>query len=245
MGEKMIRVFFGSPGVGKTTLCVKQAKRQLKHYDYTFTNFPQTVPGSSVVDLAGLGNWTFPDHSYIAIDEAGIEYNNRKFKTLPQETIRWYKKHRHYKCDVDVFSQGWDDMDITLRRLANELWCMYKFGPFTLCRRVYKKVEVDQNTHQIIDGYKLANMLWLLIWPLQLGWPFDKKLTVTYRPFYYKYFDSWDKDHIPVCDFKINQRKPRRRLDRRGLREKISTGAATLQCQIRSKFMDLIKKFSH
>lgn len=245
----MIRVFFGSPGVGKTTLCVKQAKRQLKHYDYTFTNFPQTVPGSSVVDLAGLGNWTFPDHSYIAIDEAGIEFNNRRSRSkeleMPQEQIRWFKKHRHYACDIDVYSQAWDDMDITLRRLANELWCMYKFGPFTLCRRVYKKVEVDQNTHQIIDGYKLANMLWFLIWPLQLGWPFDKKLTVTYRPFYYKYFDSWDKDPIPVCDFKINQRKPRRRLDRRGLREKVRTGAATLQCQIRDLVIKLFSKFSH
>lgn len=205
----MIRTFFGSPGVGKTTLSVKLAKLNGKKYRHTYCNFYNTVPGCGTADLVELGEWTFPESSYIAIDEAGIEYNSRKYKSLSQEAIRWFKKHRHYACAVDVFSQSWDDMDVTLRRLSTQLWYMYRIGPWTLCRRVYKRVTVDKNTEQIIDGYKMASMLWLLVWPLQLGWPFDRKFMLTFRPFYYKYFDSWDKDNIPEKDFPVfNPKNP-------------------------------------
>lgn len=144
-----------------------------------------------------------PRSSYVAIDEAGIEYNSRAYKAMPKPTIAWLKKHRHYVTDIDVFSQSWEDMDVTIRRLSNQLWYMYKIGPWTLCRRVYKRVTVDKNTEQIIDGYKMASMLWLLVWPLQLGFPFDKKFMLTFRPFYYKYFDSWSVDNIPVKEFPI------------------------------------------
>ena len=197
----MIRTFFGSPGVGKSTLACKFAKKKRRKYEHTYLNFPNSVPGCRECELDYLGEWTFPENSYIAVDEAGIEYNSRAYKTLRKPTIAWYKKHRHYKCDIDVFSQSWDDMDVTIRRLSNELWYMYRLGPFTLCRRVYKKVIVDDTTHQIVDGYRMASPLWLLIWPLQLGYPFDKKWCLTFRPFYYRYFDSWEVEVLPVKDF--------------------------------------------
>ena len=196
----MIRVFFGSPGCGKTTQAVKHMRRTRRRL--CFGNFNHSVPNARVCDLSDLGEWTFPYGSYIMVDEAGIEYNSRAYKTLPKHTIAWFKLHRHHGADIDVFSQSWEDMDITLRRLTDELWYMYRLGPFTLCRRVFKRVTVDQNTEQIIDGYKMASGLWLLFWPLQLGWPFQKKWTLTFRPRYYKYFDSWDRDDtLPVREF--------------------------------------------
>lgn len=200
----MITTYFGSPGCGKTTLAVKMALKNQKHYDYTFLNFEHLINNSSVCNLDGLGEWTFPDHSFICVDEAGIEYNSRAYKALPKPAIAWFKKHRHYKCDVAVFSQSWEDMDVTIRRLSNELWYLYKFGPFTLSRRIYKRVTVDKNTEQIIDGYHMASMLWLFIWFLQLDTGiFAPKFKLTYRPFYYKYFDSYSKDDIPVNFHKL------------------------------------------
>ena len=194
----MISTYFGNPGCGKTTLAVKMATKNQKYYDHVFLNFDHKIKDGYIADLDGLGEWTFPDHSFIAIDEAGIEYNSRAYKSLPKPAIAWFKKHRHYKCDIAVFSQSWEDMDVTIRRLSDELWYLYKIGPFTLSRRIYKHVTVDKQTQQIIDGYHMPSVLWLLIWPLQLGWPFQKKYTLTYRPFYYKYFDSYSKDNIPV-----------------------------------------------
>lgn len=204
----MIRTFFGSPGVGKTTLAVKMAIKKRKSYDGVFLNFDHKIKNGYICNLNGLGEWTFPDSSYIGIDEAGIEYNSRAYKSLPKATIAWFKKHRHYRCDVDVFSQSWEDMDITLRRLSDELWYLYRLGPFTLSRRVYKRVTVDKNTEQIIDGYKMASMLWLFVWFLQLDckiYPFclfNSKFKLTFRPFYYKYFDSYSKDDIPIGEFR-------------------------------------------
>lgn len=213
----MIRTFFARPGAGKTTECVALAKKNARHYDHVFLNFKNTVPGVHSCDLDGLGQWTFPKKSYIAIDEAGIDFNSRKTKSLPQHTIKWFKLHRHYRCDLDVFSQSWDDMDITIRRLSSELWLLYRLGPWTLGRRIYKRVGVDKMTHQIIDEYRMASMLWLFIWPLQLGYPFQKKFTLTFRPFYYKFFDSWECDDLPVRPFPVLNQKKKRRIIWRSL----------------------------
>lgn len=200
----MIRVFFGNIGCGKTTFACRQfhkiekndfrleCKGKVPIYDHYYANFKTSL--AKYNDLQGLGQWTFPEHSYIIIDEAGIEYNNRKFKSLPQETIAWFKLSRHYKCDVDFISQSWDDMDITIRRLASELWYIKKLGPFTMLRRVYKRVGIDETTHQIVDFYEFGKLL-----PCLLPYPFHRdNIKIFLRKPYYKYFNSYDKKDLPV-----------------------------------------------
>lgn len=155
----MLRLYFGQPGCGKTTLACRTVfkYKKRKRYDRYFLNFPNTI--GSVCNVDGLGEWTFPENSFVVIDEAGIEYNSRKFKSMSQQFISWIKLHRHYKCDVDFISQSWEDVDITIRRLADQLWYVRRLGPFTLVRRVYKFVTVDENTHQIVDGYKFGKII--------------------------------------------------------------------------------------
>lgn len=211
----MITVFFGNPGCGKTSLAVKQAYSVLKKfrklkkkgkkmpmckllkkvgYAHIYGNFESSIVKYS--DMVGLGQWTFPPYSLVLVDEAGIQYNNRKFKTMPQELIAWFKLHRHYKCDVNFFSQSWDDIDITVRRLADELWYVYKLGVFTVCRKVYKTVLVDDESHQIIDGYKFGKLL-----PQLLPFPFHRTHFKIFLRFpYYKYFDSWSVPDTPVIE---------------------------------------------
>lgn len=225
----MIRIFFGSPGCGKTTQICKHLKK-FKKYKYHFCNFPLNSKyhiGQSVSTekLLTLGQWTFPEYSYVAIDEAGIHYNNRKFKTLPQFTIEWFKLHRHYRCDVDVFSQSWEDMDITLRRLADQYWYMKGIGRgwlgITILRRVYFKVMVDETTHQIIDGYRMEKGIWILLQPLRLlglgfFFPQLKGWKLTFRPLYYKYFDSFEHPNIPIFTSDppfLRRKTARRRLE--------------------------------
>ena len=206
----MIVTYWGNPGCGKTTLACKFAKKMQRKYKHTITNFSQSVPGSGYYDsLHLLGHWKPPSHSFLIWDEAGIDFNNRagKHGAMDQECIVLHKKHRHEHLDIACFSQAWDDIDITLRRMSVQLWYMYRIGPWTLSRRVYKRTGVDKQTHQIIDMYSMASMLWLFVWPLQLGWPFQKKFTLTYRPFYYNYFDSFDPVDVPVKEPKWNPKK--------------------------------------
>lgn len=206
----MIRIFFGSPGAGKTTQICKLLKQNGDRYLHTFCNFDlneeyNIAQSVSSEKMKTLGQWTFPENSYIAIDEAGIEYNNRKFKTFPQYTIEWFKLHRHYKCDVDIFSQSFEDMDITLRRLATQYWHMRGIGRkygITILRRCYKYVMVDELTHQIVDGYRLEKPIWILLQPLRLlgfGYIFPQLhgWKLTFRLPYYKYFDTYAHPDLP------------------------------------------------
>lgn len=203
----MISVFWGNPGCGKTTLAVKKLIQNQKHYMYCYGNFEHTVCGAysfTLSDKNVLGCKSPRYNSYVAIDEAGIDFNNRAYKALPKETIKWFKLHRHYGVDVDVFSQSFEDMDVVLRRLAVQYWYMYRIGPWTLCRRVYKNTMVDKTTHQIIDGYRMASVLWLLVFPLQYLKIIDWKWTLTFRPKYYKHFDTYSREELPEIDCLYN-----------------------------------------
>ncbi len=193
----MFRLFFGSPGCGKTTYACKllfDMQKRTKKYGYKrfYSNFENTL--SHQISTNGLGNWTLPFNSYLVLDEAGIEYNNRKFKTMQQSTIEWFKLHRHYGVDVDFISQSWDDVDITIRRLVDEVWYIKKVGPFTVVRRVFKRVKVDDNTHQIVDGYFLRRFFGI-IFDFLIGVP---TLKIFLRSPYYKYFDTYAAPVKPI-----------------------------------------------
>lgn len=165
-----------------------------------YSNFPNTV--SKLVSLEGLGTWTFPANSMITIDESAIEYNSRNFKSFPQYTIKWFKLHRHYleagnhkNCSTICFwSQGWNDTDKIIRDLCDEVWYVKKLGPFTMLRRIYKKIEIDEHTHQIIDGYKFEKILVSLMMKI-FGF---SSLKIYLRKPYYKYFDSWIAPKLPI-----------------------------------------------
>ena len=136
----------------KAVLKSKYLKRRIN----VFSNVP--ITGAYQLDAkADIGHYMIEDAKVI-IDEAGIEYNNRNFKSFPQEAIYFYKYHRHYKTSVDVFSQSFEDMDVTLRRLAQNFYVVRRsLVPFCIvARRIRRKVGVDQQTKQIADLYSMG-----------------------------------------------------------------------------------------
>ena len=78
-------------------------------------------------------------------------------------------------------------MDVTIRRLADELWYVRKVGCFTFCRRIYKRCGIDSVSHQIIDEYRFGRFIFGLLPP-----PFySREWFIFWRKPYYHYFDSY------------------------------------------------------
>lgn len=204
-----LNVYFGVPGSGKTTfaaylarqaqkesLVIKLCKRfpcrytrwilRGKHWKRAYpvwSNVP--INGTFTLDAkTDIGVFMIQDGKMI-IDEAGVEFNNRDYKAFPKPAIKWFKYHRHYGVSVDVFSQSFDDMDVTLRRLAQNFYVVRKslLPMFVVVKRIKRKVGIDDVSHQIIDKYYFGLPI------LDSKWIFCPPL--------WKMFNSYDCDTLP------------------------------------------------
>lgn len=211
----VLNIYFGVPGSGKTTFAAylaKQSMKQSKVITWAETHpspfsdwllktslFKRRVPVYCNVPITGayqldpqkdIGKSMIVDGRVI-IDEAGIEYNNRNYKTFSPEAIYWYKYHRHYECPVDVFSQSYEDMDITLRRLAQNYYVVKKslLPKFIVCKKIRRKVGIDENTHQIIDHYYFGFPI------LDSKWVFSPPL--------WKLFNSFSRKELPEKEWEV------------------------------------------
>ena len=188
--EIKLEVYFGLPGAGKTTLCAAFTKSAFKKNVPTYTNVP--VAGAYQIDpVEDLGAYDI-QNSQILIDEAGIVWNNRDFGKFPKRIIEWLKLHRHYKCSVKVFSQSYNDMDITVRRLAYNFYLVKRSiipGVFC-CIPIRRSIGINQMTQEICDTYKFD--------PLIIK-PFTTKRYIGRK--YWHMFDSYDAPKLPEKKF--------------------------------------------
>jgi hypothetical protein len=211
----VLNVYFGVPGSGKTTFaayltkwalhenvlirfCRKRPNRLtnlllnsrcLKRRIDVFSNVP--ITGAYQLNAKeDIGRFMIED-AKIIIDEAGIEYNNRNYKTFSQEAIYFYKYHRHYKTSVDIFSQSYEDMDVTLRRLAQNFYVVRRsLVPFcVVARRIRRKVGVDEHTKQIMDLYAM-------------GVPIIDTRRI-FAPSLWKLFNSYSRKELPQKDWPV------------------------------------------
>ncbi len=211
----VLNVYFGVPGSGKTTFAAYLTKwalhenalirfcrkhpnrltallldsRYLKRRIDVFSNVPITGAYQLNANEA-IGHFMI-EASNIIIDEAGIEYNNRNYKTFSQEAIYFYKYHRHYKTSVDIFSQSYEDMDVTLRRLAQNFYVVRRsLVPFcVVARRIRRKVGVDEHTKQIMDLYAM-------------GVPIIDTRRI-FAPSLWKLFNSYSRKELPKKNWPV------------------------------------------
>lgn len=172
-----IKIFFGVPGAGKTTHAASIVYKNLKKGIPTFSNvdIKGAIRFSATDDL---GKYQIENADMI-IDEAGIEFNSRGHKEFAKSHIAWFKLHRHYGIrNIYVYSQSYVDMDVTIRRLASELYVVRKsLIPFVVSTIPIKvKIGIDEESHQIIDQYFFHRLGFKLMW----------------SPAYWSMFDSWE-----------------------------------------------------
>lgn len=174
-----VNVFFGIPGSGKSTYAAHRAKKCLKRGEAVYSNV--NIKGTYKLNPRDdLGVYEVRGGKVI-IDEAGLDFNSRNFKSFSNENRTFFKMHRHEETSVDVFSQSFDDMDKTIRVLARNFWVVKPslIPYFIVAVRINRYVGVDKQTQQIVDAYKM-------------GLPFiDTKYC--FAPSVWKMFDSYEK----------------------------------------------------
>lgn len=181
----ILSIYFGVPGSGKTTLAAALTKKHMRKGGVVFSNVP--LKGAYRYCKDDLGKYDISD-CLVILDEASIEFNSRKFKTMTEEAISFFKLHRHYRTRVCAFSQSWEDCDATIRRVAFDYNLVRKsLIPFVVdVVPIRRRVGVNDLTKEICDEYRFDH--WLI------------RLFTTKRyfaPLYWKMFDSWEAPKLP------------------------------------------------
>lgn len=195
-----ISLYFGLPGCGKTTLLTYFACKYTKKnslYNHVYGNIHLSVPGYTFIDNECIGKYQL-ENCLILIDEATIFADSRRHKEFPKYLVEFFLLHRHYKCDVFLFSQGWDAVDRRIRIITDRVYYVYK-GLFTgkwfskFYRIPYGIIIPDPKKHggseklgEIIQGYCKPPLFVRAF------------ASMVFRPSLYKYFDSWEAPELPA-----------------------------------------------
>lgn len=186
---------FGKKGSGKSTLMCKLAMKYNKKGFKVYCN--TVIPGTYYFDTELVGFAHFPENSVLLIDEVGMIWDNRDFKSFKKEVRNYFKLQRHYKHIVYLFSQSFD-VDKKLRDLTDNMYMIFNFCNFlSIARRVTKTITIshaDSNVtgeSKIVDDYKLDSILLFMFGTVK----------ITYIPKYAKYFNTYDAPQLKIRNF--------------------------------------------
>lgn len=190
---KLIMVF-GKKGFGKTTLLAKKAYQALKNGKKVYST--EQVPGVIRFNVDIVGNMTFPEDSVVLIDEAGMKYDSRDFKTFPKSVRNYFKYQRHEKNTVYLFSQSFD-LDKKIRDLTDNMYlCTCHFNFISIARKIkkdFKIVEASaQGESRIADNLEFEP-LWLALFGVPV-------CMITFIPHWSPLFNSHEQLGLPEYD---------------------------------------------
>lgn len=209
-----LNYFFGKKGAGKSLLMVSYMLKYIRKGYTIYSDIPAlNVPGVRQIRAQDLDKFTPTENSVIFLDEVGITFDNRKFKTFSDGMRDFFKFQRKYKVVVFMNSQSFD-VDKKIRDLVDKYYLIQNFGNvILLCRPITRKVALveasSQGESRVADNLKFAPF-----W----NWKF------IYMPQYFKYFDSFEAPHREIIPFEEipGELKPKKTLSKikRGIKIK-------------------------
>lgn len=197
----MISIYFGKPRSGKTCLLARLARRNyvkrsicrklpflrkiLKPYAVVYCNEP-TVKYTLYTPTSDLGTFCPTPHSLFLIDEAGVDLDNRAWKSLPRSAKWFAAMHGHLKCDVVLVSQT-VDIDVAFRSRAQNMFIVRRSAlGLTKVERISFGVDVDTDTHQLIEFYDKPVSFFAVLFGMLSG-----RVRYFRRRPCFKWFDSY------------------------------------------------------
>lgn len=158
-----IRIWFGVPGAGKTSMAAYLTRSSRKLGYKVLSNVE--IKGAYRLDPEDLGKYDMSfdgDGCHVIYDEGSIDFDNRNFKSFAQsDKPMYFALHRHMNNRVDVFSQGYDiDKRIRDRAGFAGLFHLRKIGikGFVSYRRIKKVLFIKKDDKQMIDGFEFAGL---------------------------------------------------------------------------------------
>lgn len=191
---------FGLKGAGKSTFMVKNMLRDLKNGWHVYTNMADVaIDGVRFFDVNELITKAPPPKSSIYIDEAGLVWDNRGFKSFDSGFTAFFKLQRKYKCKVTINSQSFD-VDKKIRDLVDHMYLMTNIGNVIgvarPIKRTIKLLEAQGNSEaRIADNLRFASLT-----QFKLFW----------MPNYWKYFNSFEAPKRNSVLFKNLYYKPKK-----------------------------------
>ena len=195
----MIIGYIGKPRSGKTTALAaevakdlrKQKINKLLHFrlfrTYSVIYSTEYIKGTVHIDPYDVGAFEPPDNALFVIGEAGVSFNNRNSKFIPDHCTNFFALHGHYRATILWDSQT-VDVDKKLRNRTHMLYYVTKglFGRSFL-KYIQYGVTVDNDSHDLVEGYSIDKGLIKV-----LGYIIGRNKILNRRK-YYRFFDSYAK----------------------------------------------------
>ena len=183
----MIKCYFGVPGCGKSTILVKEYKKNKRRYDHVYTINLQ-IKGVEMITKEDLEKYKFKN-TLILWDEITMDADNRSFKTFSNDLRDMFVLHRHFGIDIVYATQNFENVDKKVRDLTCELWYMNKsvvpfLKSFTTAKRIYRQVNINEHTSELTLGYRFCNFIESI---------FVSNFKLCWRRRYYRYFNTHDE----------------------------------------------------
>lgn len=189
--NKLIFIF-GKKGAGKSTYMLYLMRKHLKSGWNVYTNMQDVrLDGVRIMDVASLKTCTPEPHSVLFIDEAGLIWDNRNFKSFDSGYTEFFKLQRKYGCKLYINSQAFD-IDKKPRDLTDSMVLMScLLGCIGVVRPIIRKVALveasAQGDSRIADNLKFGSLL---------------SFKFLWLPSYFKYFDSFNAPERPPVAYR-------------------------------------------
>lgn len=178
---KLIHIF-GKKGSGKSCLMVREMIKHQKRGWYVYTDMQDcNIPGVRIIKAFDLARFRPEYHSLVCLDEIGITFDNRDFKSFPPGLRDFFKFQRKYRVKIYMNSQSASDYEKKIRDVTDSMILQSSiFDCISISRPISITFKPTESTSEA-DGRIAPH--------LKIGGLFTWKFY--WMPKYHKYFNSF------------------------------------------------------